>query len=142
MKSNDWLVDTSVWIDFIRGNETSSVTTLKKLLQQNKRIYLTPIVYLEILQGSADFTQFSRFKNYFGSQLFVDLKDPIASMAEAASIYFRCRKAGITVRSSLDSVLVQVALENELTLLHNDRDFEQISKVVPELRQMRFYEYD
>ena len=42
----------------------------------------------------------------------------------------RCIK-GITVRSTVDCLIAQIAIENELLLLHNDRDFEAMAAVVP-----------
>jgi len=35
------------------------------------------------------------------------------------------------VRSAADCLIAQIALENDLALLHNDRDFEAIRKVRP-----------
>jgi len=137
VKELSWLVDTSVWISFIRGDEKPAVLTLRNLLEQRQSVFLTSLVYLEILQGSADLQQFARFKSYFGSQPFVELNNLQKSMVEAAAIYFRCRKRGVTVRSTIDTILVQIALENQLILLHNDRDFEQIATIVPEFQQTR-----
>ncbi|NJL30865.1 MAG: PIN domain nuclease [Phycisphaerales bacterium] len=51
----------------------------------------------------------------------------------AADIYRRCRKAGITPRSSIDCLIVQIALESEAGLLHADRDYLRIAQVVPDL---------
>jgi len=53
---------------------------------------------------------------------------------DAAKMYCRCRKAGITVNSTIDLLIVQTALENNVALLHNDGDFTNIKKAVPELR--------
>lgn len=41
---------------------------------------------------------------------------------------FRDRK-GLTVRSPIDCCIAQAALENNLLLIHNDRDFETIAQV-------------
>jgi len=41
------------------------------------------------------------------------------------------RKKGVTVRSSIDCLIVQTALEHDLLLLHEDRDFDEIAKIVP-----------
>ena len=49
-------------------------------------------------------------------------------------MYCRCRKAGITVNSTIDLLIVQTALENNVALLHNDGDFTNFKKAVPELR--------
>lgn len=41
---------------------------------------------------------------------------------------------GITVRSTIDLLIVETVPENELLLLHNDTDFVNISKVVVGLK--------
>ena len=54
----------------------------------------------------------------------------------AARVYFELRQRGLTVRSTLDCCIGVVALEHDLTLLHNDRDYETIAMVRP-LKQRR-----
>ncbi len=48
-------------------------------------------------------------------------------------MYFNCRRAGITIRSATDCLIARIAIEHELILLHDDRDFESMAEVVPEL---------
>ena len=48
-------------------------------------------------------------------------------------MYFDCRRAGFTIRSAIDCLIARVALEHELMLLHDDRDFEKIVGIVPDL---------
>jgi predicted nucleic acid-binding protein len=50
---------------------------------------------------------------------------------EAARIYFDLRQQGLTVRSTLDCCIAVVALQHDLTLLHNDQDYERIASVRP-----------
>ncbi len=45
-----------------------------------------------------------------------------------ARLYFELRHQGITVRSNIDCAIAIIAIENNLTLYHQDRDFEAISK--------------
>jgi predicted nucleic acid-binding protein len=40
-----------------------------------------------------------------------------------------CRKKGITVRSAIDLLIAETAIENDLYLFHNDNDYTNISKV-------------
>lgn len=39
------------------------------------------------------------------------------------------RRQGLTVRSLIDCCIAQASLENDLLLIHNDRDFETIAQV-------------
>ncbi|WP_231943051.1 hypothetical protein [Calothrix sp. NIES-3974] len=47
------------------------------------------------------------------------------------------RRQGLTVRSPIDCCIAQVALENDLLLIHNDCDFETIAQV-RSLQHFRF----
>ena len=71
--------------------------------------------------------------DYLGSQTFYQPRDPVESHREAAFIYFRCRQAGVTVRSAIDCLIACVAIEHDLILLHDDRDFENMSGVILDL---------
>ncbi|MDW7738874.1 MAG: hypothetical protein SCJ97_02290 [Bacillota bacterium] len=46
---------------------------------------------------------------------------------KAAKLIFDLRRKGITPRSSIDMLIVLIAVENNLLLLHNDRDFDQMT---------------
>ena len=71
------------------------------------------------------------FNKYLSSQQFYHLKDPVSFFAEAARIYLECRKKGITIRSTIDCLIAQTALEHDLFLLHNDTDFDNMAGVIP-----------
>ena len=46
----------------------------------------------------------------------------------AVDIYRECRKKGFTIRKTIDCLIAAIAIENNLALLHNDRDFSNIAK--------------
>jgi predicted nucleic acid-binding protein len=48
-------------------------------------------------------------------------------------MYFDCRRAGVTIRSSMDCLIARVTIERGLALLHDDRDFEKMAEVIPDL---------
>lgn len=133
-----YLVDTSVWIDYINGAETEPVLLLDQLLSNPLAIGLNSQIYMEILQGAKNKKFFDQFTHYFSLQNFYTFHDEKISHEAAAKIYFNCRKKGITILSSLDCLIAQCAIENELILLHNDNDFKQMSKVIPKLQQKCF----
>ena len=91
------------------------------------------MIYHEVLQGVSSREEFDRLSEYLGSQTFYHPREPVESHREAALIYFRCRRAGVTVRSALDCLIARIAIEHDLTLLHADRDFESMAGVIPEL---------
>jgi len=133
-----YLVDTSVWIDYIRGRDEAHVHFLRDLLSNPLAVSITPLIYMEILQGARGSTAFERLQDHFNGQRFVNFEQPANSHAAAARIYLNCRLRGVTVRSSIDCLIAQSAIESDLTLLHNDQDFRRIANVVPTLREKSF----
>ena len=129
-----YLVDTSVWINFLRANPTPEVELLKNLLLHNQPTGLTSLIFQELLQGSNSVEKFVQFRDYFGSQRFYHPIDNITSYESAAKIYFKCRKKGITIRSTVDCLIAQICIDHNLTLLHCDRDFNKIAEIEPKLK--------
>ena len=64
---------------------------------------------------------------------FFDVKERAAQppWQTAARLYYDLRRQGLTVRSPIDCCIAQIALENRLMLVHDDRDFITISQLVP-----------
>lgn len=133
-----YLVDTSVWVDFLRDRDAPHVHLLADLLSHPHVVSITHLVYMEVLQGARDRESQARLKDYFDGQRFVAFEEPMASHAAAARMYLDCRQRGVTIRSAIDCVLAQCAMEFNLTLLHHDRDFLHIAAVVPGFRQQSF----
>ena len=133
-----YLVDTSVWIDHLRGRDDAHVHFLRDLLSNPLAVSITPLIYMEILQGARNTAAFERLQGYFNGQQFKDFEQPANSHAAAARIYLDCRLSGVTVRSSIDCLIAQSAIESDLTLLHHDQDFRRIATVVPTLREKSF----
>ena len=128
------LVDTSVWIDFIRGRSTDGVGRLQTALERRDETAVTSMIYQEILQGAADERAFRDYRAYFSTQRFLHPREAIATYEQAAHLYYECRRKGLTIRSSNDCLIAQIAIEHEVPLLHDDRDFEGIARAAPKLR--------
>jgi predicted nucleic acid-binding protein len=47
---------------------------------------------------------------------------------------FTCRRSVITIRSTVDLLIAETAIENNVYLLHNDNDFNNLAGIVPELK--------
>jgi predicted nucleic acid-binding protein len=128
-----FLVDTSVWIGYLRQSYRQPVRWFEEILDRDLPFGITGAVFHEVLQGADSEASFKKLREFLGSQRFYHPVDPVESHAEAAAIYFRCRRAGVTVRSTIDCWIARIAIENDLLLLHDDRDFDFIASVVPEL---------
>ena len=128
------LVDTSVLIDFINGVISPHTDKLDAVISERIPCGINSFIYQEVLQGAASEKDFSILQDYLSTQKFYELKNGLESYENAARLYMKCRKSGITVRSTIDLLIVQTAIENELYLLHNDRDFTGIASVIKELK--------
>jgi len=124
------LVDTSVMINYLRGNEDDTILALQHIIDNNIPFGINSFIYQEVLQGVATEKDFIKVKKYLDTQRFYELKEERESYASAAKIYFKCRKKGITINNTIDCLIAQTAIENNLYLLHNDSDFDNIAKVV------------
>jgi len=125
------LVDTSVLIDFLRGADNAAVGRFQQILDNNVPFGISPLTYLEVLQGTRTDKDYATVKSYLETHRFFGLLDEKESYAAAARIYFDCRRKGITINSTVDCLIAQTAIENDLTLLHNDADFDRMRKVAP-----------
>lgn len=128
------LVDTSVWVDFLRGAKTPQVDTLRGLLEGDDIVGVAPIVFQEVLQGADTDERFEKWRKYFAGLCCYVPVDAVESHVAAARLYQACRRAGKTPRSSNDCLIARFAIEHKLLLLQDDRDFASIAAVVPELQ--------
>ncbi|MGI8909313.1 MAG: type II toxin-antitoxin system VapC family toxin [Rubrobacteraceae bacterium] len=126
-------MDTSVWIDYLGGTETEVTGRFVEILNRGDAVGLTSVILQEVVQGVSSRDEFDRTAEYLGSQIFYHPQDRIESHKEAALIYLRCRQAGVTIRSAIDCLIARVAIEHDLLLLHDDRDFEKMAALIPEL---------
>ncbi|WP_433001964.1 type II toxin-antitoxin system VapC family toxin [Treponema socranskii] len=95
---------------------------------------MNEFIYQEILQGSKDEKEFSTLKSYLKYILLYSLKLDVQSFENAAQLNFRCRRKGITIRSTIDLLIAETAIENNIALLHDAEDYVNMSKVITELK--------
>jgi len=124
------LIDTSVLIDFFKGHKSDSCQKFELILRQDIPFGINSFIFQEVLQGAKSDREYKTLKKYLETQRFYHPKDPIDSFAQAARIYFDCKKKGITIRSTIDCLIAQIALEHDLFLLHNDNDFNAMTAVI------------
>ncbi len=121
------LVDTSVFVNFFKGTETHSTRKFEEIVEQN--FCVAPVVYQELLQGARDQREFDRLDSYLRTQIFCFPLDPVQTFGSAARLFFNARRQGITIRSTIDCLIAQMAIEHDIPLLHDDHDFDHIAKI-------------
>jgi predicted nucleic acid-binding protein len=128
------LVDTSVLIDFFKGDDNEAVSLFDEILKKKIPYGINEFIYQEVLQGTKSIVEYKKLKNYLDTVAFYYLLHGRESYAKAALMNFTCRRSGITVRSTIDILIAETAIENNIFLFHKDSDFDNIAKVVPDLK--------
>ena len=123
------IVDTTIWIDFLKGGQTGGVTRFDQLLDDEVDIFITGIITQEILNGIKERSVRDEVKRDLDR--FILIMPTLGTHVQAAEIYDGCRKKGITIRSIIDCLIASLAIEYELAVLENDRDYTFIAKVFP-----------
>ena len=126
------LVDTSVWIEWMRPVRPLE---LENEVGFDDVVVCLPIVQ-EVLQGIDDEALFRLAREALLS--FPMLEDPIRDslVLEAVTLYRTARRAGYSVRSSTDCLIAACALRHDAEVVHRDRDYEHLARVSG-LRQRR-----
>ena len=122
------LVDTSVWINVLRDRTGDVVEAFQKKTHGETSV-LSRFTQLELLQGAKSDKDWKQLDEYLSSQFYLEATEK--TWIDAARIFFELRRKGITVRSSIDCCIAQVALEHDALLLHKDADFERIASIRP-----------
>jgi predicted nucleic acid-binding protein len=128
------LVDTSVLIGYFKDLQGTPYEKMDYIIDHDIPYGINNYIYQEILQGARTDKEFSLLKEYLNTMTFYDLKYGRQSSENAALMYIKCRKSGITVRSTLDLIIAETAIENNLYLLHNDSDFSNIAQIIKNLK--------
>lgn len=114
------VVDSSVWIDSIRGTAGDHVRKLSEIHPNS--ILIGDLVLLEILQGARDEAHAARLLRNLQEFPIVGMLD--SGLAPIVGRNFRTlRGLGITVRKTTDLIIGTFCIENEYDLLQNDRDY-------------------
>lgn len=116
------LVDSSVWIDFLRDQPTPQVERLSALLPMT-RLAIGDLILTEVLQGIDSERDFNRIREMLGSLEIIELGGSELAVA-AAQNYRRLRNLGVTVRKTIDTVIATRCIVDGHALLFSDKDFE------------------
>jgi predicted nucleic acid-binding protein len=95
-------------------------------MASSEPLALTPLILTEVLQGIRDDRSFEVVRNTLEKFPTLDLDRK--GHVEAARLFRRLRKAGITIRGTIDVLIAQTCLERNCPILSPDRDFAAIAK--------------
>ncbi len=121
------IVDTTVWIDYLRGLENPQTDWLNRQMS-SRRIGLTDLILCEVLQGIRQPTAFSQIRDELLQRFSIFETGGSKLAIAAAQNYQILRQHGHTVRKTIDCLIATFCLEAGHELLHRDRDFDAFEK--------------
>lgn len=118
------VIDTSVWIDFFTGRETAQAERLNDLLG-SERLVVGDVILLEVLQGFRHDRHLERAVTLLRRAPIVIMLGEARAL-RAAARYRRLRAEGITIRRTADLIIGSWCIDENVPLLHADRDFDHL----------------
>lgn len=117
------LVDTSIWIDLLKGKLGRQVYEDHVL----RFVTCGPILQ-EIVQGLREHPSAKALGESLLNIPRLDDPLPCKTFLHAADIYSLGRRKGYSIRSSTDCLIAAIAIENDVPVWHKDRDFTLIAR--------------
>jgi predicted nucleic acid-binding protein len=121
------LVDTSVWIEVFKKRRPLD---LESVVAFDEVVTCLPVVQ-EVLQGFREENAFRVARDAINSLPIVESPLDLGVFMEAVQLYRSARRAGLTVRSSVDCLIATCAIRHDLEVIHRDRDFDVLASVSP-----------
>ncbi len=119
-------IDSSVLIDYFNGIENWQVEKLDEMLGK-EMVVIGDYILVEVLQGFRDDKDYVIARKVLNTfPCFNIWGEEIA--VKAANNYRTLRKKGVTVRKTVDVIIGTFCIENDLEILHNDKDFFPMEK--------------
>jgi predicted nucleic acid-binding protein len=118
------LVDTSAWIEFLRGTGSPVCEEVDRLL--GSELTITDPIAMEVLAGARDERHGQQLRGLLGRARMVNCSPP--DYLSASLLYRRCRSNGETVRRLIDCLIGAVAIRENLNVLHQDEDFNVLER--------------
>jgi predicted nucleic acid-binding protein len=115
------MVDTSVWADFFNGHLSRQAETLAHLIREEADLVTCGLIVSEVLQGLRQAKSRVNIERHFREMDWLSPKEP-DTYIEAAELFRRLRARGITIRSTIDCVIANLAADHDALILSKDRD--------------------
>ena len=121
------LIDTSAWVEFLRGTGSPVCDRVDLLLGAD--IAVCHPVRMEVLAGARHETNLRELRRLLARASIIPTE--AADFEEAASLFRACRRRGETVRKMIDCLIAAQAIRAGATLLHADADFDVLARHTP-----------
>ncbi|HHX4054625.1 MAG: PIN domain nuclease [Burkholderia contaminans] len=117
------LVDSSVWIDYFRGKVAPETDKLDALLG-HEALLSGDLIVAEVLQGFSAESEFNVARQLMTGHMNVVSLVGTDNAVQAARNYRELSARGVTIRKTIDTLIATYCIENGVSLLYSDRDFD------------------
>ena len=124
------VVDTSVWIDVLNDTPAPQAQRCVQLIESGEPIALTDAILTEVLQGLRSDREAALVERHLRAFPILRLEE-LDDFVLAAKLYRAARRAGVTIRKTLDCLIAAPCVRTGAPLLHADGDFDRLATCTP-----------
>jgi predicted nucleic acid-binding protein len=124
------VVDTSVWIDVLNDTPAPQAQRCVQLIESGQPVALTDVILTEVLQGLRSDREAALVERQLRAFPILRLED-LDDFVLAASLYRTARRAGVTIRKTLECLIAAPCVRTGAPLLHADEDFNRLATCTP-----------
>jgi hypothetical protein len=124
------VVDTSVWIDLLRGVESPTVSRCIELIEDGAPVALTDVILTELLQGVGSEREARLVERQMRAFPILRLES-LDDFSLAAQLYRTARRTGMTIGKTIDCLIAAPCVRTGASLLHADADFDRLAMCTP-----------
>lgn len=124
MKDKKILIDTSVWINYFKGNDPPLCNKVDKALTHS-HIYVPKVVLAELIQGAKSEKEIAVIEDFIEAFYIIDQKED--TWLKAGRLSYSMKRKGVTVHI-IDCYIAVIASENGCSIFSLDEHFNSIKK--------------
>jgi predicted nucleic acid-binding protein len=103
------IADTFILIGYLKGIEIPPYDKMDFIIDNGIPYGIDTHIYLGLLQGSRNKSEYASLKEYLSTLPFYELKYGKSSYENVAQLNMKCREHGITIRSTIDLIIAETA---------------------------------
>jgi len=115
----------TVWIDVLNDVPAPQAQRCVALIEAGEPVALTDVIFTEVLQGFRSEREARQVEHHLRAFPILRLDD-LEDFTLSAQLYRSARRAGITIRKTLDCLIAAPCVRTGAPLLHADADFDRL----------------
>ena len=124
------VVDTSVWVDVLNDVPAAHAQRCVELIEAGAPVALTDVILTELLRGLGSEEEAGLLERHLRAFPILRL-EALEDFVLAAELYRTARRAGVTIRKTLDCLIAAPCIRTGAPLFHADEDFERLATCTP-----------